>query len=306
VDFEDYLRELADPSARLRVASLRHLSSLAGERREMFEQAWASIDVRRRRSIVQQLADLAEDNVDLNFDAVFLRGLKDDDAQVRLVSVRGLWEHEGTDVISVLLQLLEGDPDVSVRAEAALALGRFVMLSEFGRLRPRYFTEVEAGLRRVLEDHSEAEEVRARALEAIGPHDEPWVRQAIREAYESGAHRLKVSAIYAMGQSCEARWLPLLLRELTSEDPELRYEAAVACGSLGDSSAVPHLLPLLDDADAEVQQAAIAALGEIGGAGAKAALLDLVAGPPGPAREAAISALAGIDFEEDPLGFKFR
>lgn len=306
MDFEDYLHELTSGPGRLRVAGLRRLSSLTRERRDLFEAAWPNIDVRRRRSIVHQLADLAEDNVDLNFDAVFLRGLQDDDAEVRLVSVRGLWEHEGTDVIPALLKLLEADPDVRVRAEAALALGRFVMLSEFGRLRQRYFAEVEAGLRRVLEDRNEAEEVRARALEAIGPHDKPWVRQSIREAYESGTHRLKVSAIYAMGQSCEARWLPLLLRELASDDPELRYEAAVACGSLADASAVPHLLPLLDDADAEVQQAAIAALGEIGGPEAKAALLDLVAGPPGPAREAALSALAGIDFEEDPLGFRLR
>jgi HEAT repeat protein len=306
VDFGDYLAELADGSVRLRVAGLKQLSSMTREQAAEFSSVWPGIDVRRRRRLVQELADLAEDNIDLDFDAVFFRGLDDEDADVRLESVRGLWEHDGTDLIAPLLRVLGADPSPGVRAEAALALGRFVMLSEMGRLRERYFHDVERGLRRVLEDHREVEEVRARALEAMGPFDGAWVRQAIREAYESGVRRLKASALYAMGRSCQPRWLPLMLRELASEEAELRYEAAVACGEMADEAAVPHLVPLLSDGDEEVRAAAVAALGEIGGAEAKAALVSLVEGPSSPLREAAVAALAGIDFGEDPLGLRFR
>lgn len=306
MDFEEYLAQLADKSARIHVSSLRRLSSLDRDRRVRLGQVWPAIDVRRRRRLVNQMLDLIEDNFDLNFDAVFLRGLEDDDAEVRYISIQGLWEYEGSDLVSVLLRLLADDPIPAVRAQAALALGRFVTLWQLGNLRDRYFTRIEASLRRVLEDPDESEEVRARALEAIGPCDVPWVRQKIREAYESGVRRMKVSSLFAMGRSCQPHWLPLLLRELASDDPEMRYEAATACGSIGDQAAVSRLLPLLRDADAEVRAATIGALGEIGGDQARGALIEIVAGPPGPERAAALSSLATIEFMNNPLGFNFR
>jgi HEAT repeat protein len=75
---------------------------------------------------------------------------------------------------------------------------------------------------------------------------------------------------------------------------------------LGEPEAIPHLLPLLTDNDAEVRQAAVTALGEIGGAAAKNALLALLDGDSEAMREAAKAALNEIEFEEDPLGFRFR
>ncbi len=304
--FEEYLQELADPSVRLRVSGLVRLSELTPEQVQGFLPAWRTLDVRRRRRVIRELVDLAEDDVELNFDTVFRAGLADEDAGVRLEAVGGLWEYEKPDIIGELLKILDTDADAAVRAEAALALGRFVLLTELGRLRQRHFEEVESGLRRTLEKNGEVEEVRARALEAIGPHNSPWVRQAIREAYESDVRGLKVSAVHAMGRSCQARWLPLLLRELSNEDAEVRYEAALACGSLGDERAVSHLAPLLADPDLEVKNAAIAALGDIGGQQAKSILLELREDTSPSIREAATEALAEIDFSEDPLSFRQR
>lgn len=305
-DLDEYLLELADASQRLKAASLPRLSALDGEQAQEFANAWPGIDVRRRRQVVEELLDLEEDNVEFDFDAVFLRGLEDEDAEVRLASVRGLWEHEAPDLIPALLRLAREDEDAGVRAEASLALGRFVLLFEEGRLRERHFRDIEAGLRAVISKADEIEEVRARALEAIGAHDDAWVRQAISEAYESGVRRMKVAAVHAMGRSCEPRWLPLLLRDLGSDEPEVRYEAATALGVLGDESAVSHLIPLLSDPDDEVRDVAITALGEIGGREARAALRQLADEGSPAAKEAALAALAEIDFEEDPLSFKYR
>jgi HEAT repeat protein len=109
-----------------------------------------------------------------------------------------------------------------------------------------------------------------------------------------------------MGRNCDARWLSTLVRELKSDDAEMRYEAATACGSLGDEAAVPHLLPLFKDDDAEVQEAAVQALGQIGGQEAKRALEDCLASPEERVRDAALAALAEVDFGEDPLDFKLR
>lgn len=306
MDFEDYLDEISDGSKRLQLSRLQRLSKLNPQQAELFNAKWPALDVRRRRRVIQSLVDLTEDNADLNFDAVFLRGLTDEDANVRLESVRGLWENESPDTIDPLLNLVQNDADAAVRAESALALGRFVLLYSIGRLRERYFEKVEATLRRVLEDNDEVQEVRARALEAIGAHDAAWVRQAVREAYESGEHRQKVSAVHAMGRSAEPRWLPLVTREVNSDEAELRYEAAVALGGIGEESTIPTLLPLLLDEDDEVRQATVMALGEIGGAEARRALGAMLESSSEPMRDAAAAALAEMDFEEDPLGFKFR
>lgn len=302
----EYLDELADGSKKLRVSGLQRLSKVDGEDRKEFDKRWPGIDVRRRRRLVQEIIDLAEDDAELDFDAVFIRGLDDDDAEVRLESVRGLWEHESPGLIGSLVELLEDDEDPAVRAEAALALGRFVLMYEIGRLREPHYQRAEAGLRQAIENANETEEVHARAIEAIGPRDVPWVRQAVREAYESAEHRLKVSAVHAMGRSCENRWLPLLSRELSSDEAELRYEAATAAGQIGDESIIPQLLPLLTDEDTDVREAAAQALGEIGGTQAKHALMEMMDSESNAAREAAAAALAQIEFEEDPLGFKLR
>ncbi len=306
MDFDEYLEELSDPARRLRASQLPRLSRLTPEQRAKLDAVWPSLSERRRRRLIHELSDLAEDNVDLNFDAVFLRGTEDEDDDVRAESVRGLWENETPEIIDPLLNLLEHDSSVEVRREAALALGRFMLLAAEGRLRTRLFERVEAALRRVVEDKDEIQEVRSRALEAAGAYDTAWVRQAVREAYESGEAALKVSAVHAMGRCGEPRWLPLVTRELSNDDAEMRYEAATAAGFIGDEASVPNLLPLLLDDDEEVRGAAVLALGEIGGKAAKDALLLMLDSSSKATREAAAAALADIEYDEDPLGFKMR
>lgn len=305
MEFSEYLRHLCDPASELTVAGLQNLHDLTPKEAEALRSAWREIDGERGQQVVSQLVELAEDNVDLNFNAVFLSVLDDAEASVRVLAIRGLWEYEGHDLIGRLLRVLEKDEEPEVRAEAALALGRFVLMFEFGKLRERHFQKVEEGLRRTLEDELEVDEVQARALEAIGACGRPWVREAILRAYESETPRLKTSALHAMGRNCEPRWLPLLIEELGSEDPEMRYEAATALGSLADKRAVSPLAPLLYDPDLEVKEAAIAALGQIGGSDVMSLLRPLLQAPSASVQEAAAAALAEASFFEDPLSVDY-
>ena len=302
----EYLVELGDSGRPLKATKLARLSHLTDEQRGEFLDFWPQIEAKRRGQVMHQLVDLAEDNVELNFDAVFLACLSDADPEVRAEAIRGLWEYDQRDLIEPLITLLRTDGDVGVRAEAALALGRFVLQWEFGSLRDRYFRQVEQALRRAIADDGEELEVRARALEAIGACSLPWVRQAIDWAYRSDSHGLRVSAINAMGRNCDLSWLPTLLQELKNGDPEMRYEAALACGSLAEEVAVPHLTPLIEDEDAEVRAATIAALGEIGGREAKTLLLRYLDHPSPSVREAVREALSMVGFDEDPVSFGFH
>ena len=304
--FEAYLHELADQAQPLAVSKLVNLSSMQPEQVSLFMNAWLQTDVRRRRRLIQELIDLADDNVELNFDAVFFIALAETDAGVRRTAVKGLWEYEGRDMIDPLLGMLEDDPDAAVRAEAALALGRFVLQAEFDTLRAVDVERVDSGLRRTFDDAAEVVEVRARALESIGARSRPWVRDLIQRALDSPDRRLWLSAVHAMGRSCDSAWLPELIEALGSDDPEMRFEAASACGAIADEGATSHLMPLLDDNDEEVREAAIGAFGQIGGREATEALERLVVEGNERTREAALSALAEVNFAEDPLPFKFR
>jgi HEAT repeat protein len=110
-------------------------------------------------------------------------------------------------------------------------------------------------------------------LESLGPYaSDPEIASLITEAFDSDDHGLRCSALYAMGRSQDSRWLPQLLAELESEEPEIRFEAARAAGLLGSADALPVLLQAGRDDDPEVRHVAISAIGQIGGRGAVRAL----------------------------------
>ena len=73
---EEYLAELKDPSRPLLASRLGVLSALLPEESRLFSQVWPQIEVARRRQILRRLLDLAEDNVEMDFDAVFMSALK--------------------------------------------------------------------------------------------------------------------------------------------------------------------------------------------------------------------------------------
>lgn len=272
----EVLLRLLDPEKKVSASQLTALNDLSAQELAEFGKLWLQIDVERRRSTISMLVQLAEDNVELNFDAVFRFCLQDPDARVRLEALDGLGECEDPRLIEPLLHLLKEDHEEAVRAAAAGALGKFVLLAELNKLSPRYMSNIKSILLEMIKDKGQPLEVRRRSLEAISPLSHPEVAQAIEEAYRSSELPLQVSALYAMGRNCDPRWLPILLKELSSPYPEMRYEAAHACGELGEEAAVAHLIPLLEDKDPEVYQAAISALGKIGGREAKNALLHLI------------------------------
>jgi HEAT repeat protein len=111
--------------------------------------------------------------------------------------------------------------------------------------------------------------------------------------------RMKHSAIYAMGKSNNPHWIPTIVRELKSADPETRYEAANACGEMAEEDLIPDLLELFDDDDIEIQSSAVGAVGNIGGNMARRALLNTLNVSDPTLAEAAQTALAKLDAGED-------
>ena len=298
------LAELSDESKPLVSSKLANLSATSPEEIALFLEAWAEMGFERRRQIASQLVELAEEDPKLNFDDIFHACLRDPDEIVRVRAIEGLWEYENHSLIDTFINMLREDRQESVRAAAALALGRFALLAELGKLRPDDGAKVEKALAAVIDDQEEQLGVRRRAVEAIATFSLPEVTEIIQEAYQSDDDEMRVSAIYAMGRNSDPAWLPTLVKELSNPDTEMRFEAAGACGELGEEEAVPHLLRLIYDLDAQVQLSAIAALGKIGGNEAGAALRECMNHTAEHIRGAAEDALEELGFSKDPFSFR--
>lgn len=296
------LSALADAGRPVPGVGLKALANLSTGETATVQSTWRSLSPERRREAIGRLADLAEDNIDLNFDTVFVFCLEDPDPAVRRRAVDALWENEDRRLIVPLVRLLREDDDEAVRASAALALGRFVLLGVEDRLHRQDFDQVEAALLDAIADPGETLEVRRRSVEAIGASEHTKVPGIIEEAYHSAEPAMRISSLHAMGRSFDQRWLPVLIDELESEDAAIRYEAAAAIGELEAPSAVPKLIPLVDDPDVEVQASAILALGQIGGAVARQVLQRLLHHADERVRIAAEEALELLALEDNPLG----
>jgi HEAT repeat protein len=301
MSFEETVANLADRKKSLSNSGLVCLSDLDSTKLALFQQAWAAIETKRRRQIISRMIDLAEDNFELDFSNIFRHCLKDEDAEVKCAAIEGLWENEETSLLIPLTGLLEHDSSDRVQAAAAAALGKFAMLAELNKLQQHHTSRVADVLLAAVSDTSKPPEVKRRALEASAPLSTAEVTRAIGNAYQSDNLNLKASAIYAMGRNCSPSWLSLLLKELDSDEAELRYEAAGACGELGQEAATPYLIKLTSDDDISVQSMAIQALGKIGGRAAKEHLEQCLNHPDEPVRDAARQALGELQFGENPL-----
>jgi len=298
---EQTIAKLVNPDTKLLDSWLTDLSTLSSAEMKQLEQAWPTIELKRRRQIMYRLFELAEDNFELDFDEIFKGRLKDEDAEVRSKAIEGLWENEEASLIEPLIELLEKDSSEEVQAVAATALGKFALLAELEKLRPSYKASISQSLLAVINDRVKPVEVRRRALEAASSLTLAQLKKVIAEAYRSGDNKLKISALFAMGKSCNTSWLPILLKELSNDDAEIRYEAAGACGELGEEEAASYLCDMVNDPDIDVRLAAIPALGKIGGPEAKGCLEKCLNHTDEAIQKAAKQALSQMEAEEDPL-----
>lgn len=295
------LRDLAD--ARIPVATLR-LSALSGPTRaecEAVGQCLAGLSADRRRALLAAMVARAEDDFHADFVDIFRACLDDAEAAVRCSAIEGLWEDARPDLIAPLMRLLEADPEPSVRAAAATALGRYVWLGECEELDERRARPIREALTRLVSDPSCDIDVRRRALEAVAYVNDDEVRRLIDGAYHQGDQRLRESALFAMGRSADRIWSETVLGDLADDAPAIRLEAARAAGELRLTRAAPRLVEMGVDPDREVQGAAIWALGQVGGKRAQEALRLWATGDDEERAAAANDALAEMEFADRNL-----
>ena len=255
---------------------LHRFSDLPPVELDAVKKTWSKVSSRRKHTLLEDLEDLAETDTLTSFDDMARSLLADPDPEVRTRAIRLLWESEDVKLIPAYLKMLNEDEDAGTRAAAASALGQYVYLGELDKYPSKTKKQVEDQL---LAATSTAKEtlIRRRALESLGYSGRKEVIPLIEAAYHQKDPDWLVSALFAMGRSCDERWKKQVLVQLHASNDDVRSEAIHASGELELSSARPALLDLLaDEEDPEIRREIIWALSKIGGEGVRARLEELL------------------------------
>lgn len=295
-DFQSALKYLVSDEISLSSSLLFAFSDVTRPELQEFARIWQTLPADKRRRVSLAMMELAEERIEADFTRIFRYLLDDEDAQVRVNAINGLWEVEDTALIRLFIGALRSDPDAQVRAAAAEALGRFLLLAETKRIPAADGDEIQTALLAAIRSGAEDQLVVRRAIESLAYLGDETVRNIVATAYANDDPKMRATAIFAMGRSADPYWKRTVAQELFSPDPQIRFEAARAIGELEFQAAVPRLIELADDPDREVSSAAITSLGQIGGKEARRALIALIEGPDEVTREIAQDALDELEF----------
>lgn len=290
----EVIEEIATANGAVSSERLRALSDPDDAVLASFVALWPRIEAERRRDVLAWLERLAAEEPTLDFHRIHLTALRDEDAAARILAVRGLWGEDRVEYMYLLIDQIRDDPEATVRTTVADVLGQWVVGGEFGILSDDDVDRLSSALLESVEDINEEEEVRARALEALGAHSHEAVAELIGEAYETGSQRMRLASLRAMGRNAADEWLPVLIYNFDDDDAEIRMASASAAGQLLLESAIDPLTELLADDEEDVQVAAIEALGEIAGDAAEQVLTAILGRPEPHLIEAAQRALSGV------------
>ena len=144
-------------------------------------------------------------------------------------------------------------------------LGEYVILGELEELNETVRHRIEDALLAIVSS-KEDNQLRRRALEAIGYSSRLEAEAVIKAAFKRENPEWVASALTAMGRSSDSQWEEQVITKLVDEDLRIRKAAVQAAGELRLSDAREILLSRLEEEDDDdVMAATIWSLSQIGG-----------------------------------------
>ena len=241
------------------------MSELSAEEGRQVAPIWRELSAAYRLQVLRQLLESSEASFEFSYREIATLSLEDASERVRAAAVDLLWTDESLGTMKRLMVMARNDESALVRARALAGLGRYILRGEYGEIPAHEAKEAQELALQMHVDEAQPVEVRCRALEALANSNHAQAAPLIRRAYADGDHMLTVSAIYAMGRSCDKQWRETLLEELAGDDSELVYEAIQACGHIQIEDSLQLIQELALSEDDEIQLMAVWAMGEIGG-----------------------------------------
>ena len=260
---EDILHEAA--AGEIDSGRIAELSDPSRDQLHAFSTAWAALPASARREIVREMRRQAEENLALDFSRYFRATLSDHDDEVRALAVRALWEDDTRSFLEEISDLALSETSAPVQEAIAATLATFSYQVELEEVDAIAAARVQRALFHLLEDGANWM-VRRRALESAAYMSRNQrVKDAIQSAYESDFEQECAGALVAMGRNLDPDWFPIIRRELTNQDPDIRCEAARAAGEFGDPAVIDDLARMIDDEDDEIREVSVRSIGKIGG-----------------------------------------
>ncbi|HBG74499.1 MAG: hypothetical protein A2X25_14355 [Chloroflexi bacterium GWB2_49_20] len=276
VPFSTVIKALLDENNPFPARYLHQFSDIEPDHLKALIKAWPGITITRKQNLLEDLENLAEKDTLLSFDALAASLLKDTEATVRTLAIRLLWECEDVRLVPEFLKILTTDSSAITSAAAATALGLFIYLGELEEIPGHTLKFVEDELFKAARGAKDSL-VRRRAIEALGASSHPEVTELIESTYSASDPDWIVSALFAMGRSCDHRWEKEVIAHLHHPDNDVRMEAIQAAGEINLDAARPLLLEQLeDDEDQEIQHAILWSLSQIGGEGVRHRLDEFI------------------------------
>lgn len=274
VPFQMVINALLDESKMFPPTYLRRFSDIGREELEQVRKIWSQVNPARRVALLEDLEDLNDSDLMVSLTDFSRFALDDSEPGVRVIAIRMLWEDSNPALVKTFTQMIDDDPDATVRSAAASALGMFVYLGELEEVPEPLHKQVVDDLLRVTSGPDTAL-VRRRALESLGFSGREDVQPLIQAGFDNGDLEWMTSALFAMGRSADPRWEQAVLSTLDHEDSHVQAEAVRAAGQLELSSAREILIELVGqypELDDDVYAAAIWSLSQIGGEEVRAVL----------------------------------
>ncbi len=256
--------------------SLQEFSDLDTASLEQVLEAWPRLELDRKRTLLDGLRELSDENTLVSFEDFARALLADPEAQVRTRAIRLLDESEDPKLAPRLVKILTDDEDPEARSEAASALGRYVEGGELEKVPASTKQQVEDALLEKA-NSEDLPAVRRRALESLGYSSRAEVVTLIESAFRRENPEWQASALFAMGRSFDERWEEPVLSRMMDASPVVRLAAVEAAGELRLAAARAMLFKVLEDEEEEdVTHAAIWSLSQVGGEDARTYLENLL------------------------------
>jgi len=286
--FESAVATLASGEGEILIAPF---SDLARPQARRLRELWSTFPAASRERAVKAMVRDQHEQVERSYERTFIVALDDPSAAVRGLALEGLRISDSVDVLDLVLQRIDREPDERTRVAMVELLGDFALLAELDEIDTERAEELRQRLTDMMREDASPDARRA-ALEAAAFFSgDSTVQAELESAFASDDDRMRLSALRGMGRQADPRWRPSISDELSNSEPEFRFEAARAAGVSGDQAFVPALVDLVGDDDSEVQFAVIEALGSIGGTMAVRVLRRLTHAEPEAIAEAAREAL---------------
>ncbi len=268
INFNKIIDALLDDDAEFPISYMMSLSDILLPDLEKLRKSWNLISPARKIALMENIEVVHEAEITSNFEEIAILALDDGNATVRTSGVRLLSDYENSHYIQKFIEMLQNDPDIGVRSQSAITLGKYLYLAEVDKIDSIYRDLINDVLLKTLRS-TENELVRQKALESFGYSSRDEVPEFIHKAYNSGDYNWLSSSLEAVGRSADDQYASLVLPMLAHPEMRIQRCAVYAAGELELSSAKKLLLKMVMelDQDEDLWVEAVSALSKIGGSG---------------------------------------